>query len=180
VKGLVERLFREAGVRGQSLDRGTDDNRFHTTRSATISINKKPIGVIGEVSRATAEAFGLEARVALVDLDFEALLPHLSIQKQYIPTPEFPAVKRDLAFVLDNSVEYHTVELAIYDIDPMLCRVELFDVYSGKGVEDGKKSLAVHLEFRADNRTLKSEEVDQVMEKVIGMLKKNFFACVRQ
>ena len=179
VKGMVERLFREAGVHGQSLDRGTDDNRWHSTRSATISINKKPICVIGEISRATAEAFGLEARVALVDLDFEALLPHLSIHKQYIPTPEFPSVKRDLAFVLDNPVEYHAVELAIYDIDPMLCRVELFDVYSGKGVEDGKKSLAVHLEFRADDRTLKSEEVDQVMDKVTKMLEKQFSGTIR-
>ena len=179
VKGLVERLFREAGVHGQSLDRGTEDSRWHTTRSATISINEKPIGVIGEISRATAEVFGLEAKVALVDLDFAALLPHLSINKQYTATPDFPAVKRDLAFVLDNSVEYYQVESVIHEIDPMIRRVELFDVYSGKGVEEGKKSLAVHLEFRADDRTLKSEEVDKAVDEIIQMLKKQFSATIR-
>ena len=178
-KGLVERLFREAGVRGQSLDRGTEDTRWHTTRSATISINKKRIGVIGEISRAIAEAFGLEARVALVDLDFEALLPHLSINKQYTPTPDFPVVKRDLAFVLDNTVEYHAVELAIHEVSDLICRAELFDVYSGKGVEDGQKSLAVHLEIRADDRTLKSSEVDEVMNKVIKMIETDFSATIR-
>jgi phenylalanyl-tRNA synthetase beta chain len=180
VKGMVERLFHEAGVHGQSLDRGTEDTRWHTTRSATISINDKPIGVIGEISRAMAQAFGLEARVALVDLDFKALLPYLSINKQYTATPDFPVVKRDLAFVLDSVVEYYAIESAIHETDPMIRRIELFDVYSGKGVEDGQKSLAIHLEFRADDRTLKSKEVDEVMNKVIKMIETDFSASVRQ
>ncbi len=179
-KGLLERMLREAGVSEWSFDRDVGDSTYwHSARSAKIMIDGKQIGVLGEVAQATATQFGLEARVSLVEINFSDLLPHLSIMKKYTQTPEFPAVKRDLAFVLDNTVEYSAVEAALLEVDSMIRTIELFDVYSGKGVKEDQKSLAVHLEFRLDDRTLKSEEVDAVVEGVVKMLKKEFHATIR-
>lgn len=180
VKGIMERLFCESSNCEWSLERGVKDDRWHVGRSATVTIGGDEVGVIGEVSREVAKKFGIDRRVCLVDLDFSVLLPHLSVSKCYIPVPEFPSVKRDLAFVLKNDVEYKAVREAILDIDPLLSSVDVFDVYTGKGVKDNEKSLAVHLEFQADDRTLEGEEIDKVVEKIIQMLKKSFSADIRK
>ncbi|MBU1759127.1 hypothetical protein KKG31_08680, partial [Patescibacteria group bacterium] len=123
--------------------------------------------------------FDLEPRVSLVDIDFELLLNHLTDLKCYTQPAEFPSVKRDLAFVLKKDVEYQEVREAIKGIDELISSVEVFDVYTGKGMKDDEKSLAVHLEFQAEDRTLSGDEIDKLVEKIIQMLKKSFSASVR-
>ncbi len=179
-KGVLEYLFAEGGINDWSLVRGVDELRWYSGRSAKIMIGKDEIGKIGEISRSVAGNFGIEPRVSLVDLDFEALLEHLTDLKCYTEPAEFPSVKRDLSFVVKKHIEYQSIQDAIMGVDPLVKTVDLFDVYSGKGVGDDEKSLAVHIEFRADDRTLSSDEVDQVIEKIIKMLKRDFSASVRK
>ncbi|MFH1433784.1 MAG: phenylalanine--tRNA ligase subunit beta, partial [Candidatus Uhrbacteria bacterium] len=175
-KGMLEYLFCQGGINNWELARGENDSHWHSSRSAKIMIGKDQVGMIGETSRELASRFDLEPRVSLVDIDFELLLNHLTDLKCYTQPAEFPSVKRDLAFVLKKDVEYQEVREAIKGIDELISSVEVFDVYTGKGMKDDEKSLAVHLEFQAEDRTLSGDEIDKLVEKIIQMLKKSFSA----
>ena len=179
-KGALERLMREAGVKRWRIERGGDKALWHAGRSAAIWVGDHAhVGTIGEVSPAVAKESGLDVRAVLVDLDFEMLVPHCSTAKSYRPIPMYPEVKRDLAFVVDERTEYGTIEVELKKTSPMLQDMEMFDVYRGKGVEEGKKSLATHLSFRAADKTLSSDEVEAEVKKLVGMLEKKFSAIIR-
>ncbi len=121
----------------------------------------------------------LDVTAIILELDFEMLLAHFSTTKTFVPLPQFPSVKRDLAFVLADRTEYAAIERAIEKVDPSIVSVELFDTYRGKGIDPGKKSLGVRVEFRAADRTLESKEVDAWMDATRKMLETEFGAIMR-
>ncbi len=179
-KGALDRLLGELGVRRHRYERGGDAKAWHPSRSTLVWVgDHEHVGTIGEVVPALAKNFGLEPRTVLVDIDFEALLPFCSLSKPYHPLPLFPEVKRDLAFVVARTTEYADVEQALKTATPLLDTVELFDVYAGKGIPDGQKSMAVHLAFRALDRTLTSPEVDAAVQALVKVLEKQFSATIR-
>ncbi len=180
-KGILERLFEETGIHRTcwSLDREVDSLRWHAGRSARILVDGKPIGTIGQISRPVEMAFGLDVTAVVIDLDFETLLNVFSIAQNFTPLAQFQDVKRDLAFVIVNRVEYVLIEQAIKNISSLIESVSLFDVYRGKGVEEGKKSLGVHVNFRASDRTLEAAEIDEHMTNIYRMLEKEFSATMR-
>lgn len=178
-KGVMTRFFDETGITGIELDRIVDSSRFHAGRSARVLLEGKPIGTIGQVSRSVEFAFGLDVTAVLVELDFEMLLESFTATKTFIPLPQFPSVKRDLAFVLADRSEYATIERAMEKIDSSIVSVELFDTYRGKGIDPGKKSLGVRVEFRAKDRTLESAEVDVWMNTLCKVLEREFGATMR-
>ncbi|MBU1705711.1 phenylalanine--tRNA ligase subunit beta [Patescibacteria group bacterium] len=194
-KGILERLMREAGVRQYRFERPESSDSsplprgrsgggleclLHPTRSANVWVgNHEHVGRIGEVDKQVLNAFGIEQSVILIDLDFDALVPHLSLAKTYTPVPLYPEVKRDLAFVLDRTVEFSQIEAKLKEASGLLREVELFDTYCGSGVEAGKKSLAVHLTFRLADRTLEADEVDEEIAKLRNVLQEQFSATMR-
>ena len=107
------------------------------------------------------------------------LIPFASTSKSFVQIPDFPSVKRDLAFVLDAHIEYRKIEEAITGAHELLEAVEVFDVYQGKGIEEGKKSMALHLSFRAPDRTLSSKEIDEVLSTIRDVLEKEFSVTIR-
>jgi phenylalanyl-tRNA synthetase beta chain len=179
-KGILEALFEELGLRGLTVARmGGAGGAWHPSRSAALSLGGIGIGHLGELHPEYLARFGVERRVAVVEIALDDVFELASNAKFYRPIPEFPRVKRDLAFVLGRRTEYAEVVAKMRDADPLLKEVELFDVYEGKGVPEGKKSMAYHLEFGADDRTLKAEEVDRVMETLRARLKDAFGAEIR-
>lgn len=182
-KGALERLMRELGVRTWRLERlksGTDDARWHRNRSAAIWIGDHAhVGMLGQVSTETAKAFGLEQPTFLVELDFEALAPLCSSALKYRALPAFQEVKRDIAFVVADRVEYGPLVAALRAASGLLESVELFDTYRGEGVGEGKKSLAIHLAFRHAERTLSAEEVETELGKLRQVLESQFRATMR-
>ena len=178
-KGMLERLFAETGITNWSLSRDVDGKRWHAGRSATILVGSDAVGTIGQVSRTVEQTFGLDATVVLIELDFEKLLNHFSTLKTFVPLALYPIVKRDFAFVVSDRTEFASIEKGIKAISPLIDSVELFDTYRGKGVEEGKKSLAVHLSFRAGDRTLDATEVDSLAQKIREVLEKEFGATMR-
>ena len=178
-KGMMMRLFHQVGIKDVSLTRDADKKFWHSGRSGVILVGGKVVGTIGQVSQEIADAFKLDVSVVIVDLDFEQLVDRFSSNKSYTPIPTFPSVKRDLAFVLAEVVEYAEIEKTLLKKGKLLTSVELFDVYRGKGVEDGKKSLAIHLNFQAQDRTLEAKEVDSELEEMRTVLQKDFSAILR-
>jgi phenylalanyl-tRNA synthetase beta chain len=98
---------------------------------------------------------------------------------KYQPVPEFPEVKRDLAFVVSKQIVYSEIEKTLRKNSDLLFVVELFDVYQGKGIDPDKKSMAVHLVFRSNKKTLSSEEVDSEVDKLRNVLSELFSAIMR-
>lgn len=179
-KGALDRLFGELGVRRHRYERGGDLKTWHPSRSTLVWISDHVhVGTLGEIAPELAKNFGLEPRTVLADIDFEALLPFCSLSRPYHPLPLFPEVKRDLAFVVARTTEYADAEQALLSASPLLNAVELFDVYAGKGIPDGQKSMAVHLSFRTPDRTLTSDDVDTAVHALVKVLEKQFSATIR-
>jgi phenylalanyl-tRNA synthetase beta chain len=178
-KGILERFLRQTGIRDWSLDRDTDPTRWHQGRSATVKLGKTSMGTIGQVSRQVAESFGIDVEVVLVELDFETLLDSFTLVKAFEQVSLYPAVKRDLAFAVLERTEAAQIEEVARKASDLLVQWNLFDLYRGKGVDEGYKSMAVHLSFRAQDRTLEASEVDEELVKISRVLEKEFKATMR-
>jgi phenylalanyl-tRNA synthetase beta chain len=153
---------------------------FDPACCGAVSIDGKPLGHAGRVSSEVAEAFGVPEETYLADLDIEALVAEARARRVYSPLPRFPAVLRDMAVVVDRSIPARRlIEIIEAAAGPLLRRVELFDMYEGKGVPQGKRSLALSLEFRVAERTLTSEEADEAFDKAVAALAKELGAELR-
>ncbi len=145
---------------------------IHPGRQAQVLVNGVGIGAICEVSPSSAERLGLEARVAVAELDLDALLPFVNDNTQYHKISQYPSIVRDIAFVIDKKVQHADIVSALQAVDPLIRSIELFDVFSGANIDDGKKSLAYHITYRSDDKTLESGEVDVIDGSVVGVVEK--------
>ncbi len=151
----------------------------HAGRSAHVVVAGKTVGYVCEASPNAAMTMGIDRRVAVAEIELENLLAITPSPISYTPPSVFPEVKRDLALVVADRTEYDTIESALKKSSPLLKSIELFDVYRGKGVEEGKKSIALHLVFRADDKTLEAATVDAELGKLTGVLTSQFEAMMR-
>lgn len=178
-KGILERWMREVGLKDWSYKRISGSENWHEGRSAEIQIARKTLGEIGEISKNLARVFGIDVPVVLARMKFQEIVSLFTQSKTFSPLSVFPEVKRDLAFVLDERTEYTKIDEKLRKLSPLIKEVEMFDVYRGKGIEEGKKSLAIHLVFRSDERTLESKEVDGEVEKMRDVIQKEFGGIMR-
>ena len=93
---------------------------------------------------------------------------------------KYPSIDRDIAIVVSKSIKWEDIKQEVSKISPLLKQIELFDSYTGKGIETGYKSIAFHLEFRSDDKTLLAEDIDDLVKKIIANLEKKFKAKIRQ
>lgn len=177
-KGMLERFLREMGIREWEFVRDVKETQWHVARSASICVGGKSIGVIGQISASVANAFGLDVTAVLAELFFEELIPFFSTRKVFEPLPLFPSVKRDLAFVVSERTEYASIVKEMKKTSRLLEEVELFDLYRN-GLEEGKKSMAVHLSFRREDRTLEAKMVDVEIDHLREVLQNRFGAIMR-
>lgn len=178
-KGFVEVLLNELGVQDVMWKRLTDDPFWHPGRSAQAWKGKHLLATVGELHPTIAQRYGFEGKLALVDMPLHEVFHAASDAKRYAPIPVFPQAKRDLAFVVRKDVEVRELVRSMQKADALVRAVEWFDTYTGKGTEEGKKSVAFHLEIGADDRTLESSEVDAVMKHVTAEVIGGFDASVR-
>lgn len=152
---------------------------MHPGRSADILVGGKKFGIVAESSPESAQSLGIDRRVAVAEMNLSMLSAVEATPKTFSAIPSFPSATRDVAFVVADRVAYGDIESALRSASKLLVSVELFDVYRGKGVEDGKKSVAVHLQFSSPDRTLSSEEADREVAAIVAVLSKQFDATMR-
>ena len=158
----------------------SDKDEFHPYRSAALYAGRDMVAVFGEIHPNKAKELGFgKSPVVMLELDLEALLNMKSSASKASIPPRFPMVVRDLAFLVGDTEDYMNIRREIMRLDKTIVDVDIFDSYVGENIEKGKKSLAITISFRLEDRTLKDEEVTSVMEKIIGMLKMRFNAEVR-
>ena len=156
-KGLVEAVFAAAGL---ELGVQADTRPFlHPGRAASVRSGDEAVGWIGELHPLVAREWDLDGAAAF-ELDFDVLAERAAGPAAYAAVPAFPAVLQDIAVVADAGVTAAEVTATVREgAGELLARAEVFDVYEGEQVGEGKRSLALRLEFRAPDRTLTDEEV---------------------
>ena len=173
LKADAEALFTRLNIRARDYVAVTDDPSFHPGRCADVLVGNTVIGRIGEVHPLVCENYDLPRGVCAAIISCEKLFDSVKTERGYIPLPVYPAMERDLALICDKDLE---VGKLLKDIrsyaGKSLEDVFVFDVYRGKGVEDGKKSVAVRLIFRLSDKTLTDEEADAGVNKILKKLDK--------
>jgi phenylalanyl-tRNA synthetase beta chain len=175
-KGVVEGLLTSLGIKVSFIE--SNDETLASKKQAAVLVNGNPVGVLGEVHPKVLAAFELTEPAYLFELNITSLLPYTAAPVIYQVVPRFPAVPRDIAIVLDANVPHEKVRDVIVNF-PLVSQVNLFDVYSGKQVPEGKKSLAYSIVFLSPDHTLTDDEVNGVMERIVARLNKEFGATLR-
>ena len=153
---------------------------IHPHRFAEMRINDKPIGLIGELHPELQERVGIPYRVAMVEVNLNDVVSLLTERARYQPVPKYPDVTRDVAFFIDRDIQHATIAEKIQRADPLIASAELFDVFDGKNLPAGKKSMAYHIVYRSPDRTLTAEEVNLAHGRVVARLEKEFGADIRK
>ena len=178
-KGALEALMAGVGVGEWSLDAGPQDP-FHPGRSAWILVRGERAGVLGELHPRRAESLQIQGRVAVAELELEALMA--ATQKEFVvrEPPRFPPLRRDLAFVVPEDVPAGAVQAALEEAaGELLSSCVLFDVFRGGSLPEGTKSLAFAMDLRAPDRTLTGEETDPVVERIVARIRADFSGELR-
>ncbi|HLE78549.1 MAG TPA: phenylalanine--tRNA ligase subunit beta [bacterium] len=179
LKGVAEALVAELRVAGAVFDAGQAP-WLHPGRAAVLRVAGDSIGLLGELHPDIAVAFDVPAATYVAEFDLDRLLAESTLAPQYRPLPRYPAVRRDLAVVVDEQIPAQAVADAIAGAGrPLLESVELFDVYTGAQIPIGRRSLAYALTFRSPDRTLSAGDVDVVIAAIRAALERDLQAQVR-
>lgn len=174
LKGSIENLLQSLHFGRNYSFVKADLPYLHPGRSAQIVCDGNILGVLGELHPTLSEKLGIERRIYVAELDFD-LIEQLICGKVYFkPISKYPAVERDLALVCDEQISNEYIEKLIKERGGKnLVSVELFDVYQGKGIEEGKKSMAYRLIFSSLEKTFGEGEVDGFIKKILRHLNEN-------
>lgn len=180
IKGICETMFAQLNVKNVKYEAVTDNPTFHPGRCAKISAGNKVIGIIGEIHPAVSRKYGIETPVYIVELDFENVFLNIKTDIKFKELPKYPAVTRDIAMLVDKTVPVADIENVIKKASgKMLESLQLFDVYEGKQIPEGKKSVAYSAIYRSADRSLTGDEVQKVFDKVVKNLENQIGAQLR-
>ncbi len=180
LKGQLEAILSGLRLPKAEFTAVKDNPAFHPGRCAAISINGELLGYMGQVHPLVAENYGLDTEVYCVELDFSKAFTMMLPEPTFTPLPRYPAVTRDLSLLCDETVTIAELEKVITAAGgKLLRRVDLFDIYRGKGIAEGKKSVAFSLVLRADDRTLTDADSEGVVKKVLFELGTKLGATLR-
>jgi len=181
LKGVVEEFLEQFGIRGVTFTRRAETTALFL-ESATIALGGKlPLGEMGLLSLVLAKKYDLRDAVFLAELNLDQLLARRSPAKSFKPLPQFPAIRRDVAMIVPEATTHEAVLQTVKQAKPAhLESVELFDVFRGKNVPAGQKSLAYAFIYRAADGTLTDAEVNVAHSKVVEAFKTKLQATVRE
>lgn len=180
-KGLIESVFEVLDIKANRyslVSWSLGGEEMHPGRSAEIRIGKKLVGYLGELHPTLSKRLGLKTAVVF-ELDFEELCNVKTGNPKAVVPAKYPSVSRDLAILLDQKVDYQSIKREVLKSSALISEVQAFDVYQGKGIPDGKKSLALALTLSSLDHTLKEAEISEAVAKAIQSIKVKFGAEIR-
>ncbi len=181
IKGITEELFTVLGVRERIAYSPKSDISFmHPGRLADISLDGESIGYVGEIHPSVAAAYNIGAKPYVAVIDFEKLAENATFDREYKALPKYPAVARDIALLVKENVIVKDIEDIIKAKGGKLLEsIQLFDVFRGKQIPEGYKSVAYSISFRAEDRTLTDDEVSRPVKKILEELEEKLDAQLR-
>jgi len=180
LKGELEAVMKGLRLPKASYTAVKDNPTYHPGRCAKVSIGGIDLGYMGQIHPLVAQNYGLDCEVYCAEIDFSKAFELVLPEPTFTPLPKYPAVTRDLSLVCDEAVTVAEIEDVIAaNAGKLLRSVKLFDIYRGKGIAEGKKSLAFSLELRADDRTLTDADSEGTVSKVLTALEEKLGAVLR-
>ena len=179
LKGVVEDLIDKLGVKCAIFAPLTDVPQFHPGKTAGIMIGEKKVGFIGEVHPDICKSMELPDKTYVGVIELECLYNASDLEREYSKLPRYPAAQRDIAIIVDKAVPSADIIQLMKSVDELLENVEIFDIYIGRQIPEGKKSLAYSLSFRSDKETLTDEKVNELTAKLLEELRMRFGAELR-
>lgn len=181
LKGVAEELLYRLGIKDFEFVPVQDDPSFHPGRAAKLLISGSEAGILGEIHPRVVQNFEAAERTYSAMIDIEPLVANASLKAQYKPLPKFPAVTRDIALLVKDEILVKQIEDIIRQRSGRIFEdVKLFDIYRGKQVPEGMKSIAYSITFRAEDKTLTDEEVGKTMKRILNGLEDNLGAQLRE
>ncbi|MEQ1765192.1 MAG: hypothetical protein ABL984_18840, partial [Pyrinomonadaceae bacterium] len=172
-KGALELALDAIGVADVSFI-AADVKHLRRGQSASISVGDRPIGYLGRLNEEIAATYKFRQPVFVAEIDLQSVLEQEPAPVRYRPLPKFPAIVRDVSFVVDRAIAYQSIKQGAFDAGVELLRsVDFVDVFEGKGLADDQRSLTLRFTYRSDERTLIEEDVTNAHEKVLDHLASN-------
>lgn len=179
MKGIVEAMFDKLNFKSYQLRRSVNSS-YHPGRSVDLFVGKELIGTFGEIHPDVLENMEIDRnRVIYAEIYLDLLLKYINKSVKYKGLSKYQSVPRDIAVVVKEEVLVGDMIKSIQKVDKLIEKVELFDIYRGIGVKPGFKSVAISIVMRDDNKTLEEKDINSVMAKIVGKLKKEFDAELR-
>jgi phenylalanyl-tRNA synthetase beta chain len=180
LKGVLEEFLEQFGLRGMTFNRRSESTSLFL-ESATIQLGKQTLGEFGLLLPALAKKYDLRDAVLLAELNLDLLLARRNPAKSFKPLPQFPSIRRDVAMIVPEATTHDAVLQMVKQTKPAnLEAVELFDVFRGKNVPEGQKSLAYAFTYRSPEKTLTDAEVNAAHTKIVEAFKTQLKAAVRE
>jgi len=176
LKGVIDSLLQKLGISDIWYDDALTENSAvpafcQPDRRAEIKVGQQIIGWLAETDRPVLNNLGIKSGVAGFKLDFDKLVELATEERIYLPPSRYPAVVRDIALLVEPGTKVVEVLNLIHATGGRLIRdIDLFDIYEGEGIPQGKKNLAFHIIYQADDHTLTEGEINKLQEKIIKAL----------
>ena len=177
LKGVIDLLLNKLGISNvwydefEATPEASRISIWYPKKCAEIKVDHEEIGFLGEISPQILEELKIEGKATVFDIDFEKLLKFCSEETIYRPISRYPAAVRDIAVLVPLEIRVEEVLNKIETAGGILVKdVDLFDIYEGEELPEGKKNLAFHIIYQAEDRTLFSKEIDEIQNKIIKAL----------
>jgi len=180
LKGAIDTLLKLSRI--SPVEYSTSNHfSLEETCSFELILNDRNVGYIGQIKQSILRQFDIKQNVLAAVLDFRTLLENIEPESTYQSLPRFPAAPRDMAVVVDETVKVGSLLDEIKQTGgPLLEKVELFDLFTGKQVGEGKKSIAFSMIYRSREKSLESDEVNNIHNRIADNLNKKFKAQIRE
>lgn len=180
LKGIVENIIDGLGISKAKYVRESENQSYHPGKTAALMVRNKKVGVFGEVYPDVTENYGINVNCYVAELDLDSLFEASTTVKSYKPLPKFPAVTRDIALLCDDSILVAEIEETIRKAGGNLVeKVQLFDIYKGAQIPEGKKSIAYAIAYRDEKKTLEDKDISKVHDKILKALEHKLGAVLR-
>jgi phenylalanyl-tRNA synthetase beta chain len=179
LKGVAEDLLETLQVQGATLAPDENGTAYRPGQAVRIFSTAGLLGEMGEIAPTVRDLFDFRESAYLLDLDLDQCARAIQETPTFKPWPRYPEIARDIALILDEPVTWKAIQDEIYSLNqPLIEALELFDLYRGKPIPEGKKNLGIRLHYRSAEQTLTDEMVSPVHQQVVEHVMKKFQATL--
>ncbi len=169
LRGVLEYFAAKSGI-AFTFERDGENDHWHSGRTAFVFRNGERVGIVGQVGSDFQTSFGIHRPVFLAEINLEALFPHMKHTHRYEALPAFPVVTRDIALLVDERTDFEKIVAVVRGAGALITDCRVVELYRGEEIPAGKKSVTLGVTLMASDRTLTSQDVDDVMATVIREL----------
>ena len=176
----VENIVEGLGIKNAKYERESENVSYHPGKTAKLVIGKNIAGTLGEVHLDVTENYGIDESCYVAELNLDVLYEAADMDRKYKALPKFPAVTRDIALLVDDAVLVQEIEDCIRKAGGNIVeKVQLFDIYKGAQIPEGKKSIAYAIAYRDEKKTLEDKDIAKVHDKILKALEHKLGAVLR-